>query len=132
MRVAGRIAVAAVVLVVVLVAANWPTYTAVTPAIGIAGGCASGKLQDGGTLTVGSRIAIQVCALDEGGDWTPIPGTLRFENLGGRVAEADAANMSAAVGTVIRGISPGRIRVTATRGELSGAVDLMVVPASTR
>ena len=84
-----RAAIVVAAVIVVLIIANWPTYTAVAPAVAVSDDCAGRGTRDGTPLTVVSRVSLMVCARLNDERWFSMQGTLRVENIGGRVEQTE-------------------------------------------
>ena len=107
-------------------------FTEVAPAIRIAGSGCSGRLVDDGepsTLNVGSRAPIGACAQRDDGGWDPVQATVSHENVDGAVEMAGREGFSAAApdAVVLRGVTPGLVRITVRLGDLEGSAPIRIV-----
>lgn len=107
-------------------------FTEIVPAIRIGGSGCSARLVDDGdpsTLNVGSRAPIGACAQRDDGGWEPVQATVSHENVDGAVEMAGREGFSAAApdAVVLRGVTPGLVRITVRLGELEGSVPIRIV-----
>lgn len=107
-----------------------PSYVEVGPAIYFGVGNECFRLADDtdGAMTTGlggGRVALAVCARDESGEWSMVPGILNVESITGRARlhSSPPANASALAGapSSLETLAVGHVRLTATYAGMSGA-----------